>query len=208
MPDAKQVVEIYGEGVTDLGVLPVFVRQLCDHPASMEIRPKKYPVLQKKALWQKLRFVKRHAFYTKTCMALVFVVDTEGNHPNKLNELKKGRDSELLAHPTAVGVAHPCIESWLLADASAIKRAMKPQQEPALLEEPESLPAPCKNRDRNPKTVLACAAGLNRAVASAEARKIAEEIRDLELLRTRCPVSFEPFAREIEQIIKPLVQKH
>lgn len=206
MPDSKQVVAIYGEGKTDLGVVPVFVHQVCDRPDSMEITPKKYPVLQKKSLWQKVHFEKQQAYYSKIRPALVFVVDTEGDHPGKLKELQRGRDFKYADHPTAVGVAHPCIEAWLLADASAIARAMKLNQEPALPEEPESLPAPCKDRAQNPKTILGRCKGLNQTISAEEATKIAQAIRDLDTLRKQCPLSFAPFAEEIERIIKPLFE--
>ncbi len=37
----------------------------------------------------------------------------------------------------AIGVAHPCIESWLLADAAAIRRALALPATPKLPAEPE-----------------------------------------------------------------------
>jgi hypothetical protein len=155
MPELGLVIEIVGEGKTDrgqgddqpgpltAGVVPILVHRLCDRPNSMRVQRRPLPFLQGKGLWQKVRFAKRQSFNNGSA-GLVFVLDTEGNHPGQLRELQRGRDSELQEHPAAVGVAHPCIEAWLLSDASAISRAMKLAQHPEVPAEPESLPAPCK----------------------------------------------------------------
>src|SRR5205823_153554 len=119
----------------------------------MRVRRRPLPFLQGKGLWQKVRFAKRQALNSGSG-GLVFVLDTEGNHPGQLQQLRRGRDFESVEYPTAVGVAHPCIEAWLLADASAISRAMGLEQRPEVPVEPESLPAPCKDRSQNPKVLL------------------------------------------------------
>lgn len=135
MPEPQVMIDIIGEGKSDLGrgdkqpgppsngVVPVLVHRLCNEPETMQVRRRPVPFLQGKRLWQKVRFAKRQALYGGSA-GLVFVLDTEGNHPGVLQELKRGRDYELLDYPAAVGVAHPCIEAWLLADAKAISRAM------------------------------------------------------------------------------------
>lgn len=135
MPEPEPVIEIIGEGRTDrgrggdqperptTGVLPILVHGLCDRPESMRVRRRPLPFLQGKGLWQKVRFAKRQSFNSGSA-GLVFVLDTEGNHPGPLDQLRRGREFELPMYPAAIGVAHPCIESWLLADASAISRAM------------------------------------------------------------------------------------
>jgi hypothetical protein len=215
MPELEPVIEIVGEGKTDrgrggdqpepptTGVVPNLVHRLCDRPESMRVRRRPLPFLQGKGLWQKVRFAKRQAFNGGSA-GLVFVVDTEGNHPGQLRELQRGRDSGLPEYPAAVGVAHPCIEAWLLAEASAISRAMELAQQPEVPVEPESLPAPCKNRGHNPKILLGRCAGLNRFLSSAETTRIAQEIRDLDAIRIRCPISFAPFADEVIGIIRPI----
>jgi hypothetical protein len=217
MPEPKAVIEVVGEGKIDrgsgsdqsesptTGVVPILVHSLCDRPESMRVRRRPLPFLQGKGLWQKVRFAKRQAF-NGASDGLVFVLDTEGNHPGQLEQLQRGRDSGLSDYPTAVGVAHPCIEAWLLADPSAISRAMELAQQPEIPTEPESLPAPCKDRVRNPKVLLGRCAGLNRPLSSTETTRIAQEIRDLDAIRTRCPTSFSPFADEIIRIIKPIFQ--
>lgn len=217
MPERKTVIEIIGEGKTDrgrgkdqpepptTGVVPILVHGLCGRPGSMRVRQRPLQFLQGKGLWQKVRFAKRQAFYSGSA-GLVFVVDTEGNHPGQLEQLRQGRDSELLDYPAAVGVSHPCIEAWLLADASAISRGMGLAQRADVPEEPESLPAPCQDRGQNPKVILARCAEVNRTLSSAETTRIVQEIRDLDAICTRCPTSFAPFADEILRIIRPIFE--
>ncbi len=188
MPPPEPVIEIVGEGRTDHGgegdqvdspdngVVPVLVHQLCDRPKSMRVRRRPLPFLQGKGLWQKVRFAKRQASGNRSA-GLVFVLDTEGNHPGQLQELQRGRDAELPDYPAAVGVAHPCIEAWLLADASVILRAMKLDQQPAVPTAPESLPAPCKDRGHNPKILLGRCCGQKQPLASKDTTRIAQEIR-------------------------------
>lgn len=214
MPELGLVIEIVGEGRTDrgrgddqpapptAGVVPIFVHRLCDRPKSMRVRRRPLPFLQGKGLWQKVRFAKRQSFNSGSS-GLVFVLDTEGNHPGQLRELQRGRNFELTEYPAAVGVAHPCIEAWLLADASALSQAMGLAQQTQVPAQPESLPAPCKNRGQNPKILLSRCAGLNRPLSSAEATRIAL-LQDLDSIRTRCPASFAPFADEVIGIIRPI----
>jgi hypothetical protein len=217
MPEHEPVIEIVGEGKTDrgrggdepepptTGVLPILVHGLCDRPESMRVRRRPLPFLQGKSLWQKVRFAKRQASSNGSA-GLVFVVDTEGNHPGQRDQLRRGRDFELQIYPAAIGVAHPCIEAWLLADASAISRAMGLTQKPDVPAEPETLPAPCQDRGRNPKLLLARCAGRNRLLSSAETTRIVQEIRDLDVIRKRCPTSFTPFADEVVGIIRPIFE--
>ena len=103
----------------------------------------------------------------------------------------------------AVGVAHPCVEAWLLVDSLAIARALGLSNSVVVPSNPENLPAPHANRAHNPKTVLARCAERS-AISSREATLIALAITDFAALRNRCPVGFEPFAQEIEERIAPL----
>ena len=105
----------------------------------------------------------------------------------------------------AIGMAHPCIETWLLADAPAIRRALELPETPVVPEKPEELPAPAKDRNRNPKTVLRDIAGCKQGeLGSKEKDKIATAMNDMALVRNRCPLGFAPFADEVEQHIRPL----
>ena len=71
-------------------------------------------------------------------------------------------------------------------------------------DQPESLPAPCEDRARNPKAVLAECAEQSGELKAAEKASIAKQMRDMALVRTRCPKSFAPFADEVIKHIKPL----
>ncbi len=136
MPDPDVVIEIIGEGKTDVGgaegkverpehgVVPILTHKLCGRPDSMRVKCRRPPHLQGKKLWQKVQFAKLQA-YNNGSAGMVFVVDTEGDHPRQLKELEKGRDSKLAEYPSAVGVAHPCIEAWLLTNDKAIIRALE-----------------------------------------------------------------------------------
>jgi hypothetical protein len=206
MPDTEIVIEIIGEGKTDRGVLSSLVHSLCDlHPA-MKVRGLAMPFAQRGGFDRKVEIAKQNALYRAggPPHGLVFVVDTEGDHRKAINEVTEGRDRRYGELPTAVGVAHPCIESWLLSDAAAIKSALKLAVNPIIPEHPETLPAPCENKVRNPKTVLAGCAGRSGELTVAEKTAIANKMRDMALVRSRCPKSFAPFADEVIEHIKPL----
>jgi hypothetical protein len=220
MPDPCRVLEICGEGKTDIGdiapparkpttpepptegAVPVLVHKLCNEPDELRVVRRALPFLEGKKLWQKVKFVKRTALCNGSAGA-VFVMDSEGDHPRRIAELTKGRDSAFPKFPMAIGVAHPCIEAWLLADPAAIARSLGLPVPPEVPEDPEALPAPQKNSAQNPKTVLARCVNRS-AIAAKEAVKIARGITDLDLLRQRCPIGFAPFAREVEERIAPL----
>jgi len=218
-PDTDVVVEVFGEGKTDVGhdprpqrptkaVVPILLHKLCGMPDRMLVKRHGVPFLQQpgigKGLWQKVRFARQQAFYSKSDAA-VFVVDSEGDLKGRAGELAKGRGSGPSDLPMAVGVAHPCIESWLLADAAAIRRGLGLSKTPNVPENPEELPAPAQDRSHNPKTELRQASGANQQELSAKDKdKIATAINDLDLLRSRCPRGFAPFADEVEQYIVPL----
>lgn len=219
--DGNLIIEVVGEGKADIGrhdgarrptegVVPILTHKLCGKPQRMLVKRRAYATLQGKGKgrWRKVQFAKRQAHYNRTTDGLVFVLDSEGDHEklkSTKEDLEKGRDADGLSIPMAVGVAHPCIESWLLADATAIRRGLDLHESPEVTEEPESLPAPCEDRKRNPKTVLARAAGSTKKELSAEQKdKIATAVNDLALLRQRCPAGFAPFADEVQRHIRPL----
>lgn len=215
MPEDHVVLDVFGEGKTDIGkgtepkppttgVVPILVHKLCDKPEQMLVRRKALPFLQGKGLWQKAKFVKREAMSD----GVVFVIDSEGGakeFKSKKIDLEKGRDSVRPGFPMAVGVAQRCIESWLLADAPAIRRAMDLRTTPEVPEQPEELSAPSQDRKRNPKTELAKAAGTTKKELFVKQKdRIAAAINDLPVLRTRCPMGFASFADEVVQQIRPL----
>jgi hypothetical protein len=217
MPDGDRVIEIIGEGKADSGpaarsapiespdrgVVPILVHRLCESPASMKVKRRPVAFLQGKGVWQKVRYAKRQAVYNGSA-GLVFVTDTEGNHPGQLAELIRGRDAERPDFPAAVGVAHPCIETWLLADARAIQKVGNLSGTPSLPAHPESLPAPRQDRAHNPKTVLAAALGIRRHASADGMGAIVKAVHDLSSIREKCTLGFSEFASEVEQRIKPM----
>jgi hypothetical protein len=216
-PEHGVVIEVFGEGKTDVGqsegaeppirgVVPILVHTLCGRPNAMLVKRYGMPFLQarKGTLPQKVRFAKRQARLNRSAGA-VFVVDTEGERKARVRDLEKGRQMEGDGFPFAVGVAHPCIESWLLADAAAIRKGVGLAADPQVPSEPETLPAPRDDRQNNPKTVLARVAGSSKGDLTAEEKwKIAAAMDDMGLVRRRCPLGFAPFADEVEGRILPL----
>lgn len=208
------VIEVIGEGKTDVspkedaapqrptsGVVPVLVHRLCDTPHSLRVKRRPFRFLQGKGLWQKAKFVKQNAKINGSA-GCVFVMDTEGNREHVLKELVRGRDSIFPDYPMAIGVAHPCIEAWLLADASAVRRGMKLNQRPAVPAKPEELPAPQHDTKNNPKVALAACDPKNRHPNADEKSSIANYL-DLATSEATCP-SFGAFATEVRNQIRPL----
>jgi hypothetical protein len=220
MSDGSITIEFIGEGRTDRGqrdateeddsgVIVILTIKLCGSPASMRIKRRPIEFLPGKQLWQKVKFAKRQAYYNGSA-GIVFVTDTEGEHPTQLHKLERGRDAELTDYPMAIGVAHPCIECWLLVDASAIRKALNLTANPALPESPELLPAPCKDQGKNPsnpKMALAHCAGLRSPLSSRQTTAIARAIRDLNSIEVHCPIGFAPFAEEVRARLRPLFER-
>lgn len=211
------VIDVIGEGKTDVGqdkaptrptngVVPILLNKLCGKPEGMLIRRFAFPFAFGKGLRKKAWLAKRRAHYHGSA-GVVFVLDSEGclkDLKSKRTDLQEGRDQGLPEFPMAVGVAHPCIEAWLLADAEAIRRACELNAAPTVPLEPEQLPAPRHDRQNNPKTALARAAGSKHGLSAEQKDRIAAEMNDLDLVRQRCRLGFAPFAEEVEQRIRPL----
>lgn len=208
------VIEVIGEGKTDVspkedaapqrptsGVVPVLVHRLCGSPDSLRVKRRPFRFLQGKGLWQKVKFVKQNAKINGSA-GCVFVMDTEGKREHVLKELVRGRDSIFPDYPMAIGVAHPCIEAWLLADASAVRRGMNLNQRPTVPSKPEELPAPQHDANNNPKVALAACDPKNRHPNSYEKSSIANYL-DLASAETTCP-SFGAFATEVRQHVSKL----
>jgi len=218
MPEATVTIEVIGEGKADVGqpgetilpekgVVPILLHKLCGKPAAMRIRPQRIAQLQKGNRSRKVRFAKTQARVNKSD-ALVFVIDSEGDYKEfnrKTGELRKGRDAEPSDFPTAIGVAQPCIEAWLLADAPAIRMGMDLPGTPDVPDAPEKLPGPPVDEKKSPKGVLAkLVRSRHKECSSNDKNKIARAMNDMELVRKRCPLSFAPFADEVNQHIRPL----
>lgn len=209
------VIEIVGEGRTDVGavtppsppnegVVPILVHTLCGKPPAMLVKRRPFASLEGKGLAKKVQFAKRQASCNKS-HGVAFVIDSDGDLAGRLSEMVAGRDRELPHYPMAIGVAHPCIESWLLADPAAIRRALDLPKTPKVPDELERLPAPLQNRAYNPKTVLRdISATETKELGGREKDCIAAAMNDMTLLRNRCPEGFAPFADEVENRIRPL----
>ncbi len=215
-PDDSIVIEVFGEGRTDVGdsatpepprkgVLPILLHTLCGSPDKMLV--KRYGRLflgQSGSMMQKVRFARRQAYYNRSHGA-VFVVDSEGDLKKRKQEVYKGRELGPADLPMAVGVAHPCIESWLLADAEAIRCGLGLSHIPNITDKPEELSAPCRDRNHNPKTVLAeCSSHRQNELSVENKDIIAKAMSNMALLKERCPQGFAPFAEEVEKHIHPL----
>ncbi len=209
-PALEIVIEVFGEGSTDVGamthlpscadsgIVPILLRRLCGEPQHLRVRRMSYMFLREKHRWQKVRGAKRNARINGSA-GCVFVLDTEGDHSTVRDELVKGRDFESAEYPMAIGVAHPCVEAWLLSDASAIRRGLNLQQRPAIPANPELLPAPHLDRTHNPKTILA-ACNINNRQPNLAANSTIAEFLNLDTAASVCP-SFSAFATEIRERI-------
>jgi len=218
-PDDSVVVEVFGEGRTDVGhngrsqrptrgVVPILLYRLCGRPGKMLVKRHGIPFLQQKiigrGLHRKVTAARKLANRNRS-HAAVFVMDSEGDLAGRTKQLVEGRDAGPSSLPMAVGVAHPCIEAWLLSDPSAIRRGIGLPATPAVPETPEDLPAPCQDRKRNLKTELARIAGSRKKdLSTKEKDSIAGAMNDMDLPRARCPLGFAPFADEVEDRIRPL----
>jgi hypothetical protein len=217
---AKVVIEVIGEGRTDVGVLetsgkpsvpaspdtgvvPIIVHALCGKPNTMVVTRRQYALLQGRTRAQKVHFAKRQALCNNSA-GIVFVLDSEGDLKGRTRELIEGRDRQYPEYPTAVGVAHPCIEAWLLADAHAIRHGLELAETPIIPENPEGLPAPCHDEKNNPNAVLR---GIARRGISANDKDRIAAMMDISLVRERCLMGFAPFAEEVQQHIQPLFPK-
>ena len=209
---APVVLEICGEGKTDIGasdvapvpatggVIPVLVRRLCVEPTTLRVKRKKYDFLQGKGQrWQKVWFFKRNASINGAD-GCVFVLDSEGDLPGVQEELERGRSHGYPDFPMAIGVAHPCIEAWLLSDASAVRQGLNiTGARPVVPTAPETLPAPQQDRRHNPKTVLDALHPNRNDVNATEKTAIAERIV-FPVAESRCP-SFLAFAVDVRKRI-------
>ena len=133
MPSTPKVIELVCDGKAEggppddvpkrpsIGVLTLFIHRLCGEPSDLLVRRRKPLFLSSGThLWRRVEQTKvRAADHGES--GLVYVVDTEGDSPaRKLKELDKGRAAKRPAFPMAIGVCHPCVEAWLLADRDCI----------------------------------------------------------------------------------------
>jgi len=132
----------------------------------------------------------------------VFVHDLDDNgrkaHEHALQQLEQARNraAELGAPPSAIGVAVPMVEAWLLADPQPFESR---DVRLAGLSKPEKQ-LRRRGGKRYAKDVLR--AHLDRAGLPATSEgygTIAAEV-DLDRVAERCPVGFEPFLTELRAL--------
>ena len=220
--NANRIIEIIGEGVTDVGleqkpssakvfaekptqgVLPILVHKICNKSENMRVIRKRVAHLRGKKPAEKVEFERFQAYHSNYD-GLVLVVDSDG----ELNEVRKTwfdarekSEMELASTlPMAIGVAHPCIESWLLADATAVRRGLELDRTPDVPLNPENL-SPIQDNRNHPKNIFHT--NVKKNISAQEKDRIAAAMNDLELVKQRCPLGFKPFADEVEKHIVPL----
>ena len=137
IPEPNMVVEVCGEGKTDIGhssdagpptagVVPILMYRLCGKPKGMLVKSRRLMHLEGRTLRKKV-WLAKHQAWVNGSNAVVFVIDSDAKPkalPRIRAELEDGRNGGLEEFPMAVGVAQPCIESWLLTDATAIRRGI------------------------------------------------------------------------------------
>ncbi len=184
----------------------------------MRVIRKRWADLGSGDLARKVRFEKRQTYVNSItpgillkCAGIVFTIDTEGEKPaDKLKELHAGSKKTSPEFPTAIGVAHPCIEAWLLADPVAVAKGLNLAELPhATPSDPESLPAPHKEKKddpknhKNPKTTLGRYGGSDGPLGSKQTTAIARHV-SLSHVEIVCPLGFKPFADEVRSHLLPL----
>lgn len=100
------------------------------------------------------------------------------------------------------------LESWLLADLNAFKKAFSksvPKKLPVLPSKPEECWGDESDKDSfHPKCILKkVLADFSQTMGSCAYADLAQEI-DFETLAKRCPVSFPPFYQQLHQILGTL----
>jgi hypothetical protein len=214
-PRLTRTIELYGDGTAEVaknsgspvrptkGVLSIFLRRLCGLPETTEsllVVPMRPLNLQRRSNLTKRVWLAKRAAFNLGRDGFVFAQDSEGEATKKLMEqIKAGVSMGLDDFPCVVAVVVPCIESWLLADGTAIKRAMELEQRPTVPEKPEEF-CTKKHPGKQYKRHLAQLGGVkHKDLGSEDKNRIAEFI-DLLQLSDRCP-SFRVFADDTDRDI-------
>ncbi len=188
------------------GTLPILVHKICKKPGNMRVIRRRVSLLRGKTLAEKVYFERYQAIYSKY-RGIVLVVDSDGKLEltrKNWHEAREKSNARLSNHlPMAIGIAHPCIESWLLSDATAIRRGLELERTPVVSDNPESL-SPKKSNKNHPKNVFRSIVKDN--MSAKDTDRIAAAMNDLELVKQRCPAGFKPFAEEVETHIQPLFE--
>jgi hypothetical protein len=193
------------------GVVTILVRRLLEGKlnreiAESEIVTRALPRVNRRSTAQsgyeyKVRDAIVEARISK-CSAVVIVVDRDSTRPGlRLTALAAGRvladqQGEALAGKTALGVAVETVETWLLADETALNAALDPRPPAATTPSPELLDG-AAGSPKHPKTQLRSLLNRGRREVAWPYDEIAEQAR-LDALAARCPLGFAPFAAEVK----------
>lgn len=202
------VIDFFSDGKANLAVVPPLVRAICGRPRNMYPRENPIRFLQRSESgsgWTQKAAAARKLANHSDADGAVFVIDTEGDLQRR-EQLAAGRDLGPEEVPMVVGAAHPCIEAWLLVDATAIQRGLALDDVPQTPEEPESLPRSKRTAGQEAKRVLKECVKQRKPLSADAMGRIAAALNEhsLPLLRRRCPLGFAPFADEVEERIRPL----
>ena len=138
--------------------------------------------------------------------AVIIVIDRDGpKNAGRIDSLKRGRASLQTTVPSALGVAQEMVESWLLGDPGAWRRAFGPDV-PPLPPQPEE-ETKAGGSPRYAKRVfreLVATAQPDTRAGWLELYTTVAHHSDWEALEGNCPKSFAPFAREVRCNVGPV----
>lgn len=205
------VIDYFSDGKANLAVVPLIVRTICGRSRDIYARENPIRFLQRSVSgsgWSQKATAARKLANDNRASGAVFVIDSEGDIRRQA-QLTAGRDRGPTDVPMAVGVAHPCIEAWLLVDGTAIRRGLALEKTPETPPLPESLPESGRTKGKEAKRRLQQCAEMPKPLSATQMSAIATAINkhSLPLLRTGCPLGFAPFAEEVEERIRPLFDK-
>ena len=132
---------------------------------------------------------------------MVILIDRDRKPRSETSDaLVRGRDAVGPAGcPCAVGAAVEAFDAWMIIDGRAVQQAGG--ENARCHGDPEKLQGK-EGTGQHPKDWAASLFGSKRGLGQKYAI-IARHV-DLDMLKKRCPEGFEPFAREVEQQIRPL----
>lgn len=188
---------IVGEGPHELdGALPNLVLKLlnreCQFACEKVSNPKVHvhlrrgtaPGFTKRTLgW--LRYAEREGFD-----ALVLVIDQDG-YPERQRQIEAAQEDLTFALRRALGVAVRCFDAWMLADEQALTKvlecAISRQKKPEAIQDPKSV---CR----------ALRDGSGRSMGLASMYAAVAETANVDILESRCPTGFVPFAAHVRRL--------
>ena len=170
---------IIAEDSSDVEVLKILVRQLAGRrlTTSHFVGKGCGPLTRKTPGWCR-------AFEKKGCSAIALVHDLDNEDPEILRRTLETAISGARARDRAVIIPTRELEAWLLADTSAITRALGLTKSPRVIHHPESLLAP---KERLSALVRACSKDRGKRYVNTVHNKVIAEAIDVRAIAARCP---------------------